>query len=254
MFLLSLAGKIAAIGLWEVSGWRLAAAACFFAPDLLILYHVFVPSARGLCPVFTHFEASGLEIWLTIDDGPDPDDTPRILDLLDSHRSKATFFLIGERAARFPELVAEIIRRGHQVGHHTHTHPVRSFWCASSRRVNAELDDGLAALCRAGGRPRWFRPPAGIKNLFLGRALVTRGLQCVGWSVRGYDARSSDPAAVCARIMRSLGPGSIVLMHEGPGMNPRVRITALALVLDALAARRFVCVLPVEKGSGKLGT
>jgi peptidoglycan/xylan/chitin deacetylase (PgdA/CDA1 family) len=252
MLLVSLAGKAAAVGLWASTGSALLPAACFFGPDAWFLYHLFVPSAQGLCRVLTRFETGGPEVWLTIDDGPDPDDTPRILDLLDGHKARATFFLIGERAERFPGLVGEILRRGHEVGHHTQTHPAGSFWCASPRRLGAELADALAAFGRAGARPRWFRCPAGIKNLFLGPALASRGLQCVGWNARSFDTCSRDPAGVRDRIMRRVKPGSIVLMHEGPGLDPRVRVKALSLVLDALSAKRLTCVLPMAAPLGSL--
>ena len=184
------------------------------------------------------------EVWLTIDDGPDARDTPRILDLLDLHRARATFFLIGDRAARFPELVREILRRGHEIGHHTQTHPLGGFWCATPSSVRRELDQGLATLAAAGAQPRWFRAPAGIKNLFLPRALTERGLRCVGWNVRSLDSISRDPAWVLARVMRQVQPGSIVLMHEGPPLDARVRVRALELVLNELAARKIDCVLP----------
>ena len=244
MLLVSAAGKAAAVALWVRGGSPAAAVAFFFLPDFFLLYHLFVPSAQGLCRVGTRLATDRPEIWLTIDDGPDADDTPRILALLDRHQARATFFLIGERAARHPGLVAEILRRGHEVGHHTHTHPVGTFWCATPARVRAELDDGLAVFSRAGAHPRWFRAPVGIKNLFLGRALAERGLHCVGWSVRSLDSVSRDPAAVVARVMARLRPGSIVLMHEGAALDPRVRVRALELLLIALAERRFTCVLP----------
>jgi len=247
MLLVSAAGKSVAAGLWAFTSWRLPAVACFFLPDLFILHQVFAPSAQGLCRVFTRFETGRREIWLTIDDGPDEIDTPRILGLLDRHQARATFFLVGERAARHPDLAAEILRRGHQVGHHTQTHPMAAFWCAPPARVRAELDDGLHALRRAGANPRWFRPPVGIKNLFLAKALQERGLQCVGWDVRSRDTTSRDPARVAARVMRAVRPGSIVLMHEGPWLDPQVRVRALELVLDQLAARRIACVLPAEE-------
>jgi len=244
MFFLSAAGKIAAVVLWAFTSWRLAAIASFFLPDFLILQQIFSPSAQGICRVFTSFEAERPEVWLTIDDGPDENDTPRILDLLDRHQARATFFLIGERAAQFPELVAAIIRRGHQVGHHTQTHPMGTFWCATPGRVRAELEEGLIVLRRAGADPHWFRPPVGIKNLFLAAALKRAGLQCVGWTVRSRDTVSRDPARVAVRVMRTVRPGSIVLMHEGPWLDSRVRVRAVELVLEQLAARRIACVLP----------
>jgi peptidoglycan/xylan/chitin deacetylase (PgdA/CDA1 family) len=244
LLFVSAAGKAEAALVWALTSWRWAAAACFFLPDLFIFYQIFVPSANVLCRVRTHFETSRPEIWLTIDDGPDNEDTPRILDLLDRHGARATFFLIGERAERFPQLVSEILRRGHEVGHHTQTHPSATFWCAAPTRLRGELDAGLAALGRAGAVPKWFRAPVGIKNLFLGEELQRRNLTCVGWSVRSLDSVSRDPVRVAARVIRAVRPGSIVLMHEGAFLNPAVRVRALELVLEQLGARRITCVLP----------
>jgi len=230
--------------LWALTPWRWTAAACFFLPDFWFLYQIFVPSSQGLCRVFTRFVTSQPEIWLTIDDGPDPEDTPQILDLLDRHRARATFFLIGERAARHPELVAEILKRGHQVGHHTQTHPMRSFWCATPARVRAELDEGIQVLKLAGASPRWFRSPVGIKNLFLAGALRRRGLDCVGWTVRSLDSVSRDPEWVAKRVAHAAKPGSIVLMHEGPSLDRSVRVRALDKLLERLSARHMACILP----------
>jgi peptidoglycan/xylan/chitin deacetylase (PgdA/CDA1 family) len=244
MLFVSAAGKAAAVLLWTLTSWRWAGAACFFLPDLFIIYQIFVPSAGMLCRVYTRFETARPEIWLTIDDGPDDEDTPRILDLLDRHGARATFFLIGERAERFPMLVSEILRRGHGVGHHTQTHPSATFWRATPARVRAEIDAGLLALGKSGANPSWFRPPVGIKNLFLADELRRRGLGCVGWNVRSRDSFSRDPEQVASRVMRSVRPGSIVLMHEGPFLARSVRVRALELLLERLSAVRMACVLP----------
>jgi peptidoglycan/xylan/chitin deacetylase (PgdA/CDA1 family) len=249
LLIVSAAGKAAAVLLWAFTPWRWTAAACFLLPDFFILYQIFVPSAGVLCPVCTRFETAKPEVWLTIDDGPDAQDTPRILDLLDRHGARATFFLIGERAERHPELVSEILRRGHQVGHHTQTHPSATFWCATRARVGAELDDGLRALRGAGADPAWFRAPVGIKNLYLGEELRRRGLRCVGWSVRSRDSLSRDPERVASRVIRAARPGSIVLMHEGAFLAGSVRVRALELLLERLSARQMNCVLP---GAGQL--
>jgi peptidoglycan-N-acetylglucosamine deacetylase len=243
MFSLSLAGKLLALALWlhgPRSPWLIAA--FFFVPDFFALYHLFAPSAQGFCRVFTRFKTDRPEIWLTIDDGPDDSDTPQILDLLDHHQARATFFLIGERAARFPDLVEEILRRGHEIGHHTQTHPVVSFWCASPSRVRAELDQGLASLLPA--QPRWFRSPVGIKNPFLAASLSARNLGCVGWTVRSHDSTGRDPSRIVSRVMHQVRPGAIVLMHEGPSLHAAVRVRALELLLSALATKGFACVVP----------
>jgi peptidoglycan-N-acetylglucosamine deacetylase len=221
--------------------------ALFIAPDLLVLLHLFAPAGAGLGEVLTRFETSRSEIWLTIDDGPDESDTPRILDALDRYGAKATFFLIGERAERHPGIVAEILRRGHDVAHHTHTHPVSNFWCATPARVRTELDRALAALRLGGAAPRWFRAPVGIKNPFLGPELARRGLRYVGWSIRSHDTSRQEPAIIVQRVLEQIRPGTIVLMHEGDCLSLSVRVHAIEQLLEALAARQFSCVLPAEQ-------
>jgi len=242
LYAVSIIGKVIAIGVYSFSPWL--AAAFFFGPDLFLLHQLFVPSAQGLGRVYTHFSTTRREVWLTIDDGPDGEDTPRILDLLDRHGARATFFVIGERVTRHPELVSEILRRGHNVAHHTQTHPIYTFWCASPARVGRELDDGLETLRQAGATPHFFRPPVGTKNFFLQTALAARNLACVSWSIRSRDAIARDPAPVVARVLKSVRPGAIILMHEGVGVHPRVRVVAIAGVLEGLQARGFACVLP----------
>ncbi len=239
---IDLAAKAAAVVLWAHSRW--AAAAFFFVPDFCLLYALLAPSAQLLVRVYTRFDAAGPEVCLTIDDGPDERDTPRLLDLFDVHGARAVFFLIGSRAARHPELVAEILRRGHAVAHHTHTHPAGTFWCASAARVRDELDRGSAALRLGGAAPRWFRPPVGIKNFFLRRELRERGLACVGWSLRTNDCLDPDPARIAARTLRRVRPGDIILMHEGDSVGPRARVAAITLVLEGLGARGLRCTVP----------
>lgn len=242
-FLTLVALKAVAIALAAARFWPWAAA-LFFGVDLWILYHVFVPSAQGLVRNFTHFDTTEPEVWLTIDDGPDIVDTPLLLDLLDRHEAKATFFVIGERAALHPELIAEMLLRGHEIGHHTQTHPSGTFWCASLTRVETELDQALEILRAVNARPRWFRPPVGIKNVLLPAALSKRKLQCVGWSIRSGDCLSRRPERVVAKVLRHMRPGAIILMHEGPSVPAAVRVKAIAGVLEGLTAEHYRCVLP----------
>jgi peptidoglycan/xylan/chitin deacetylase (PgdA/CDA1 family) len=247
LLLCELVGKVAAVWCWVREPGSLAGYAWFFAPDPLVLYHLFVPSAQGFCRTFTRFETPRQEIWLTIDDGPDPDDTPQILELLERHQARATFFLIGKRAARWPQLVAEIARRGHEVGHHTQRHPVGTLWCASRARLNAELDDALAVFRAAGVRPTRFRAPVGIKHFLLGGALASRELACVGWSVRSGDCLGRRAEDVVASVMKRVKPGAIVLVHEGPSVPDALRVRTIALLLDALGERGISCVIPEAK-------
>lgn len=242
LVVLNLAGKIVALSV----GWAVPAATLAFwlLPDALLAYHLFVPRAQGLARTHRRFRTTRREVWLTIDDGPDPDDTPRILELLTIHGARATFFVIGEKAARHPGLIRAIADAGHEVAHHTHTHPLAGFWCASPARVARELDAGLEALREAGIRPTRFRPPAGIKSLWLASALRARGLTCVGWSARGLERWRGDAEAVAASATRRLAPGAILLLHEGPWVPAAVRVTAVRRVLERLQEQGYRCVVP----------
>lgn len=237
--------KLVALELWLVDGaptsWVLL---LFFIGDPWLQWHLFVPGASGLVPVSTCFATARPEVWLTIDDGPDAHDTPRLLDALDRHGARATFFLVGERAARHPDLVTEIIRRGHEIGHHTHTHPQGSFWCAPPSIVRRELDEAFAVFARFGVRPRRFRPPVGFKNLLLAPVLASRGLTCVAWTVRGRDSFATTPDRVLDHVIPRVRAGSILLMHEGPRLHADVRVTAIERLLVALDERGLRCVIP----------
>ena len=242
LVIVNLAGKVAAV----LVGWNAPATALalWFGPDVLLAYHLFVPGAQGLVRMHRRFSTARREVWLTIDDGPDPEDTPRLLGLLAAHRAHATFFVIGENAARHPGLIRAIVAGGHEVAHHTQTHPVGSFWCASPARLARELDDALKALAAAGVSPTRFRPPVGIKNLWLAPALRVRGLTCIGWSARGLERLRGDPETVAARATRGLAPGAIILLHEGPRIPPAMRVSAIRLTLERLGEQGYQCVVP----------
>lgn len=229
--LVAFASPAAALGLW-------------FLPDFLLAYHLFAPRAQGLVKSHRRFATTQREVWLTIDDGPDPEDTPRILALLEAHGARASFFVIGQNVANHPELVRAMLAAGHEVAHHTQTHPVAWFWCALPFRMRRELDDCLAALRILGVIPTRFRPPVGIKNLWLARALRTRGLSCIGWSARGLERYSDESEPVAERVLRDLAPGAILLLHEGSRVPPAIRVHAIRQVLERLRDQGFRCVVP----------
>ena len=250
LLIVILVGKISACYV----GWSAPAVtlALWFGPDLLLVYHIFMPQAQGLVRVHRLFNATRREVWLTIDDGPDPQDTPRILELLAAHEARATFFVIGENAARHPDLIQAMITAGHEVAHHTQTHPVGSFWCASPWRVARELDDALEVLRTNGVRPIRFRAPVGIKNLWLGSALRARGLTCVGWSARGLERGRGDAEAVANRVTRGLAPGEILLLHEGSPVPEAIRVEAIRRTLERLSRDGYQCVVPRAEQLGDI--
>lgn len=242
LIIINLAGKIGSI-LLGLSA-PVTALAFWFLPDALLAYHVFAPGAQGVMRSARRFATTRREVWLTIDDGPDPEDTPRILELLAAHGARATFFVIGENAAAHPDLVRAMVDGGHEVGHHTHTHPLTDFWCASPTRVRCELDAGLAVLQSLGVKPTRFRPPAGIKNIWLSSAMAARGLIGVDWSARGLERWHKEAGAVAASATRGLAPGAILLLHEGPRVPAAIRVEAIRQVLEGLRKQGYRCVVP----------
>lgn len=236
--------KVGGVGLLLATDWNLPGVAVFFVGSLVVVWHLFFPRAQGLCDVVEGFSAQGRQVWLTIDDGPDREDTPKILDLLDEHEAKATFFMIGKRAEACRDLVQKVVARGHEVGCHTYSHPLAGFWCAGRSRVWREVDNTLAVLGGAGASVRFYRSPAGIKNIFLRRCLQERNLRCVAWTVRSGDGVSKCLDSVVSRVLREVQPGSIILMHEGVTVAREVRVEGLRGVLQGLSERGFKCVLP----------
>lgn len=183
------------------------------------------------------------EVGLTFDDGPDPDITPRVLDLLDQAGgagARATFFCIGRRVEARPDLAAEIVRRGHRIENHTWSHP-HAFACYPPAGLRREILRAQDTIGRATGRaPVLFRAPAGLHNPFLERELHREGLTLASWTRRGYDIVEKNPATVARRLLRDVAAGDVLLLHDGSAMTGggnRIVLDVLPRVLDELGAR-----------------
>ena len=235
-----LASQLAAFATWWQLGWQVGLP-LLIATHLPFWWGTLWPQSRLFCPVLTRLPSDARVVWLTIDDGPS-DQTLAMLDLLDRHAARATFFVVGERAQAHPELVREIVRRGHGIGNHSATHPSRWFWALPPRRMRAEIERTQAILHGITGvRPRWFRAVIGMSNPFVASALKREGLTRVAWNARGFDAVIGDPRRVLHGVERTLGPGSIVLMHEGAAHGRNLEgMAALLERLDALGYRTLL--------------
>ena len=244
LLILAIVGKGVALVGWFLGLPTTVAVVVFLGAGLPLAYAVLVPGAQGLGRVATRFTTSRREVWLTIDDGPDGLDTPRLIEVLAAHGARATFFVVGERVERCPGMVERLIEQGHEVAHHTQTHPEATFWCAGPARVRRELDQTLAVLAKVGVKPRWFRSPVGIKNLLLFGALKERNLRMIGWTIRSWDSVRNDPDKVVRTVMRRVHPGAILLLHEGPRLHPAVRVIAVERLVLALKAAGYACVIP----------
>jgi len=225
--------------------------AVLFAPDPWLVAQFLLPTQQGFGPAVTCFETGRREVWLTIDDGPDPASTPAVLALLQRHGARATFFVVGTQVERHPELARRIVAEGHTLGNHTHTHPAGDFWCAAPARTAAEIDGCVGALLLANAPfERYFRPPVGVRNPFLDPQLSARGMDLVLWNARGFDGGSRPPAAALATIARQIRPGAILVSHEA-GPRAARRLEFLTLLLDHLEAEGYACVRGPPCGRGR---
>lgn len=183
------------------------------------------------------------EVAITIDDGPDPEVTPRVLDILDRYHAKATFFCIGVLAERHPDLCREIIRRGHAVENHSQHHNVL-FSLFGPLKIYREVQLAQSTLAAITGQsPRFFRPSAGLRNPLLDPVLSMLGLHLVSWSRRGFDTRETNPDVVFNKLAQGLKGGDILLLHDGnAARSPQgipVILDVLPRLLDSLTQARL---------------
>jgi peptidoglycan/xylan/chitin deacetylase (PgdA/CDA1 family) len=229
--------------------WTLSAV---IADHLLLTGAGLLPRSRLLGPNWTRLPActagSGAHgaVAITIDDGPDPEVTARVLDVLEAHDATATFFCVGERVARHAALARAIVARHHEIGNHSYTHG-NGFAFLGPHGLAREVALAQEAIGMATGEaPRFFRAPAGLRNPFLEPVLARANLQLASWTRRGFDTVSGNADAVLGRLTRQLQPGDILLMHDGHAARTRagspVILEVLPRLLHALGAAQLATV------------
>jgi peptidoglycan/xylan/chitin deacetylase (PgdA/CDA1 family) len=175
------------------------------------------------------------KLALTFDDGPNPSITPKLLDLLDRHRAKATFFLVGKYVRESPQLVKEISVRGHLLGNHTDTHP-NLFYCGPSETRTELLRCSEAIGQATWEEPRWFRPPFGFRSPWLGALVQQQRMRTVMWTLIPGDWRQKptlwliDRMKPIAEHAQALPPknkaqpyhsvGDVLCLHDGHYCRP----------------------------------
>ncbi|HET9228028.1 MAG TPA: polysaccharide deacetylase family protein [Thermoanaerobaculia bacterium] len=206
------------------------------------------PQSRLLGPNLSRLPEAAAgrgEVALTFDDGPDPEVTPRLLDLLDRAGARASFFCIGRRVEARPDLAAEIVRRGHRIENHTWSHP-NGFACYLPAAQRRQMLRAQEAIEQAAGRaPELFRPPAGFRNPLTEREIFNAGLTLASWTRRGFDTVVREPREILRRLLNGLTAGDVLLLHDGSavtgGGNPVV-LEVLPRLLDELSTRGFKAV------------
>jgi len=226
------------------------------APDLAT--QPATPVVTGTVPVritYSHVNVDGPYIAMTFDDGPSGPNTPRLLDLAAKKHIKLTFFLIGQNAQHYPDLVRRELAEGHEVGNHSWTHPVLSKM--SNDAIRAELQKTQDAIVAATGyRPTLMRPPYGAllpkQRLWVSQEF---GFKIILWDVDPLDWKRPGPSVVAARIIAAVRPGSIILSHDIHSQT----VDAMPEVFDTLLAKgyKFVTVselIAMDKGPVKKKT
>jgi len=190
----------------------------------------------------TH-KGAAARVAITIDDGPDPEVTPQVLAQLAAHRALATFFCVGDRVERHPDLARDIVSRGHTIENHSQRHR-HDFSLLGPGSMSAEISRAQDSIQRAtGSRPRFFRAPAGLRNPFLDPVLTRLQLRLVSWTRRGFDTVNADADAVYRRLANPLQDGDILLLHDGNAARGRggkpVILEVLPRLLDAAASSQL---------------
>jgi len=179
-------------------------------------------------------------VALTFDDGPSPC-TLQILKTLSKHEARATFFVIGQMAQSYPEIVRETARLGHEVGNHSWSH--LNLGKSGLRRIEAELNMTQEAIARIIGiMPKVFRPPYDSFDSRVLSLAEKMGLATILWSVDPVDWRDPSPQVIAGRILGKVSPGDIVLLHD----NHRNTMLALPIILEGLEKKGLRCVTVSE--------
>jgi peptidoglycan-N-acetylglucosamine deacetylase len=190
----------------------------------------------------THVDSVAPAVALTFDDGPNPDATPLVLDALAARSVKATFFVLGRHAERWPDLVKRIADEGHSIGNHGYFHQKLHF--KSPAYVRRDLSLGTELIERAAHvRPRLFRAPHGFRSPWVTTIAHSLGQRTVGWSLGVWDSDRPGVDVIVERTVSGARPGSILLLHDGDGYDPlgdRMQTArAVPLIVDRLLTQGY---------------
>jgi peptidoglycan/xylan/chitin deacetylase (PgdA/CDA1 family) len=223
-------------------------AAMYATGTVVMLYLLFHPRNQWLVANRSNVDCYGRPcVALTFDDGPSPSDTPKLLDILREKKVTATFFVVGERAAQYPEIVRRACAEGHLVANHTWSHP--SLFCfLPPARLQAEIERGEESVQRiCGYRPRYFRSPVGLRHPLLGPYLRDAGLEYISWRIRTWDTFGLKSEVLARRILDHVAPGDIIMLHDRLSGGAGVMLDTLPRIIDQLRSRgfEFVSVGPI---------
>ena len=182
-------------------------------------FGAYYPNAWLFGPVIGHGPRTGRDLYLTFDDGPNPQATDRILETLARENVPAGFFMVGDFIRRYPEVARRVHAAGHEIGNHTDHHV--KLHRRGPGRVRTELESAHRTIVdQLGMTPRTFRAPHGYRNPFVGATTRRLGYRTIGWSFGVWDSARPGAEQIRARTRKHLHPGAIVLLHDGDGYDP----------------------------------
>ncbi len=185
-------------------------------------------------PVAYMGEPDKNQLLLTFDDGPDPESTPEVLKVLNKYGIEATFFCVGEKVQKYPDIFQKIVANGHAVGNHTWSHSWK-FTFFAARKVKKELYDTEFMIEKiTGKRTRLFRPPFGVTNPIIAKAVQGLNYKTVGWSIRSLDT-VFKPEKMKFHVMRQIGPGKVILFHD----NRKGTVEMLPEIIEDCLSRGY---------------
>jgi peptidoglycan/xylan/chitin deacetylase (PgdA/CDA1 family) len=173
----------------------------------------FFPSWGFFLPVISRGRTGKPMVSLTFDDGPDPVTTRPLLQLLARHAAQATFFVTGERAAEYGDLISDILEHAHEIGNHSYSHDPL-LMMRRSETLYREIESTQTLLKRFGISPVAFRPPVGITNPKLANALSKEGLYCMTFTCRAIDCGNRYIHGLSRKILKKVKPDDIILLHD----------------------------------------
>ena len=192
----------------------LAYAAILFVYSLIVAYGCYFVSSGFFMPMYCFAKTTDKVIAITFDDGPVPDGTPQVLQILKDANAEAAFFCIGERIAGNEGIIRQLDAEGHIIGNHSYTHAAL-FDLFPSKKMLAEMQQLDGELFNiTGKKTKLFRPPYGVMNPNLKNAIIKGGYLPIGWSVRSYDTMATNADALLQKVTRQIKPGAIFLFHD----------------------------------------
>ena len=180
---------------------------------LLCLVAPFLPFLGYYLPVISRGKSGEQAVAITFDDGPDPLCTPDLLRLLAKHGVHATFFVTGEKASEYPELIKDILRLGHSIGNHTYSHD-NLMLLKGSHHLLSEIEKTQKILLKLGVISYVFRPPAGATSPRLHPVLLHLNLYAVNFSCRAFDGGNRRIRNLSKKILKRVRPDDIILLHD----------------------------------------